>query len=72
MRFQFFQKISESLFWQLWDDGPDNEEVVVDLDVTCEINLMSHCFNEIQAPIDQYLSLVHSVQVSKKLSIQTS
>ncbi len=59
MRFHLPNQVSESVFSQFWDDCLDNEEIVVDLDVTGEVDLMSEGLDEIERPVDENLALIH-------------
>jgi hypothetical protein len=60
--------MSENAFGQFWNDCLDNEEIVVDLDVTGQVDLVPECLDEIERSVDEDLTLIHWNWVSKSQS----
>jgi hypothetical protein len=59
VRFQLPNQMSKSVFVQFWNDRLDNEEIVVDLDVTGQVDLVPEGLDEIERSVDEDLTLIH-------------
>ena len=68
VRFQLPNQMPKSVFSQFWNDCLDNEEIVVDLDITGEVDLVPECLDEIERSVDEDLTLIHWNRVSKSQS----
>ena len=67
MRFQFLDQVSESVFGELWNYRLNDQEIIVDLDVTGGVDLVSEGFDEIECSDDENLTLIHGEAFRKSI-----
>jgi hypothetical protein len=52
-------QVPESVFGEVWNYRSNNQQIIIDLDVTGGIDLVSEGFNKIKGPVDEDLTLIH-------------
>ncbi len=60
-------QVSESFFVEFWNYRLNDEDIIVDLDVTGGVYLVSEGLNKIEGPVDQDLALIHGKTFRKSI-----